>query len=202
MDILTKTPNEIWPLLFNFSHDLLAGETLVSKTVVCVNAATGVDSAATIVDSSVISGLDVAVVVKAGTEDDEHHIECTVVTSGGNTYQRDCYLRIQTIVTDNFSKQPSEVAVFEVDFSNRLAVAETIDLATATAIKESDGADSSAGVSLPLIAVIGAPAIVSPLVGIPYLAGLDGFTYLITLLGTTSLGYIHQKTIRMNVQEH
>lgn len=192
MDTLTKSPAEKFPLYFNFSMDMIAGETIATKALTCWNAATGVDSSATIVDSSAIASPDVKVVVKAGTEDDEHLIQCIVVTSNGNTYQRDLLLRIQSVVDDSFTKQPDDAFLFDVDYTRRLESGDTVVSAVISAIKESDGSAAS---------VTSTPAIVTPKVGVPTYGGTDGETYRLGVRGTTALGYLYEKFVRMSVQE-
>jgi hypothetical protein len=63
MDSITKSPNENFPVYMGFSTDLITGETISSKTVTCVNAATGTDSSAAIIESSTIISPDVQVVL-------------------------------------------------------------------------------------------------------------------------------------------
>ena len=89
MDAITKSPTEKFPVYFNFSTDLIAGETIYTYTLACWNAATGVTSKTAIVDSDTNLTPDIRAILKAGTEDDEHHLQCVVLTSNGNTYQRD-----------------------------------------------------------------------------------------------------------------
>jgi len=192
MDTLTKSPAEKFPIYFNFSSDMIAGETIATKTLTCVNSATGVSTKITIVDSEVIVSPDVKVVVKAGTEDDEHSIQCVVATSNGNTYQRDLLLRIQSVVDDSFTKQPDDAFPFDVDYTRRLEPGDTVASATISAILESDGSAAS---------VTSTPAIVTPKVAVPAYGGTDGETYRLGVRGTTTLGYLYEKFVRMSVQE-
>jgi len=192
MDNITKSPAEKFPVYFNFSSDMIAGETIATKTLTCVNSATGVSTKTTIVDSEAIVSPDVKVVVKAGTEDDEHSIQCVVATSNGNTYQRDLLLRIQSVVDDSFSKQPGDSFLFDVDYTRRLEPGDTVASATISAILESDGSAAS---------VTSTPAIVTPKVAVPAYGGTDGETYRLGVRGTTTLGYLYEKFVRMSVQE-
>jgi len=194
MDTLIKSPIEKFPIAFNFSVDLLAGETISTKTVTCVSAATGISSAATIIDSEAIVDSEVVVVLKAGTEGDEHNIQCVVTTSLSNTFQRDLLLAIATVVTDSFSKQPSDAFLFDVDFTRRLETGDTISTGACLATKESDGTDVSATVA-PSVEVV------TPKIGVHVAAGSDGETYLLGVRGTTAAGYVYEKNIRMSVQE-
>lgn len=192
MDNITKSPTEKFPIYFNFSSDMIAGETISTKTLTCKNAATGVSSKATIVDNESIVNTDVVAVVKAGTEDDEHSLQCVVVTNNGNTYQRDLLLRIQSVVDDSFTKQPDDAFLFDVDFTRRLESGDTVASAVIVAILESDGTAAS---------ITSTPAIVTPKVGIPAYGGTDGETYRLGIQGTTAAGYVYEKFVRMNVQE-
>jgi hypothetical protein len=193
MDTLTKSPAEKFPIYFNFQTDMVVGETIATKTLTCKSAATGVDSSATIIDSSAIVSPDVIVIVKAGTEDDEHLIQCVVMTSNGNTYQRDLLLRIQSVVDDSFTKQPDDAFLFDVDFTRRLEAGDTVASAVVSAIKESDGSAAS---------VTSTPMVASPKVNVPVYGGTDGETYRLGVRGTTTLGYLYEKFVRMNVQEY
>ena len=192
MDNITKSPNEKFSVYFNFSTDMIVGETIATKTLTCWNAATGVTSLATIIDSSAIVGPDVQVVVKAGTEDDEHLIQCIVVTNNGNIYQRDLMLRIQSVVDDSFTKQPDDAFLFDVDFTRRLEAGDAVASAIVSAILESDGSAAS---------VTATPAVVTPKVAVPAYGGTDDETYRLGIRGTTTLGYLYEKFVRMNVQE-
>jgi len=193
MDNITKSPIEKFPIYFNFSSDMIVGETISTKTLTCVNSATGVTSKATIVDSETIASPDVKVVVKAGTEDDEHSLQCVVVTSNGNTYQRDLLLYVRSLVDDSFTKQPADAFLFDVDFTRRLESGDTVASAAVSAIKESDGSAAS---------VYNTASVVSPKIGVPVYGGINGYTYRFGVRGTTNMGYIYEKFIRMNVQEY
>jgi hypothetical protein len=194
MDTITKSPIEKFPIHFNFSVDLLPAETIVSQILTCVNSATGVSSKTTIVDSEAIVSPDVNVVLKAGTEGDEHSIQCVATTNLGNTYDRDLLLMVQSVVTDAFSKQPSDKILFDVDYSRRLETGDTVSTGACLATKESDGTDVSATVA-PTVEVI------TPKIGVHVAAGTDGKTYLLGVRGTTVAGYVYEKNIRMSVQE-
>jgi hypothetical protein len=117
-----------------------------------------------------------------------------VTTSKGNRYQRDLLLVIQSVIDDLFNKQPDDQVTFEVDFTRRLEAGDSLATIVATAIQESDGSDDSAGV-LPYTEVI------SPKVGIRTAGGVDGETYRLSIQGTSAVGYVYEKFIRMNCQE-
>jgi len=208
MDTLTKSPAEKFPIKFNFSNDLISGETIASYVLTSINAATGEDSATDraydagppevleivkVIDSDSLSSPDVIVVLKDGVEDDEHRIQCVATTSGGNVYQRDLLLAIHSEVTDSFTKQPSDAFMFDVDFTRRLESGDTVASAAAAAVKESDGTDAAA--------LVAALSVVTPIVSVPVLGGTDGETYRLGIRGTTTAGYVYEKFVRMNVQE-
>jgi len=194
MGRLTKSPIEKFPAYFNFSINMLSGETIASHAVTCVDEATGLSTSSTIVDSSGIVGKEIVVVVKSGTEGDVHHIQCRAQTSGGSWFQQDLKLTIQAVVSSNFSKQPDDAWVEEWDFKKDLPSGDTINSGVAVATKESDGSDQT-GV------VTGTAQVVGTTVGIPVLAGTDGESYLIGFRATTVAGYVYENTVRMNVQE-
>ena len=194
MDSIIKSPIEKFPVKFSFSTDFITGETITTRTITCVSAATGVSSAATIIDSEATVDSDVVVVLKAGTEGDEHNIQCVIFTSKGNRYQRDLLLMIQSVVTDSFDKQPDDTFSFDLDFSRRLESGDTLASVAVVATKESDGSDVSSTVA-PFSEVI------SPKAGIRVAVGLDGETYLVAVRGTSTAGYVYEKIFRLNVQE-
>jgi hypothetical protein len=194
LDTLIKSPIERFPIKFNFSVDLITGETITTRTITCVSAATGISSAGTIIDSEATVDSDVVVVLKAGTEGDEHNIQCVIFTSKGNRYQRDLLLMIQSVVTDSFDKQPSDTFSFDLDFTRRLEAGDTLASVVGVGTKESDGTDVSATV-VPFLEVI------SPKAGVRVAVGDDGETYLVRVQGTTTAGYVYEKIFRMNVQE-
>jgi len=194
LDTIIKSPIERFPIKFNFAVDLITGETIITRTITCVSAASGVSSAATIIDSEATVDADVAVVLKAGTEGDEHNVQCVIFTSKGNRYQRDLLLMIQAVVTDSFDKQPDDTFSFDLDFSRRLETGDTLASVAVVATKESDGSDVSATVA-PFSEVI------SPKAGVRVAAGTDGETYLVRVQGTSTAGYVYEKIFRMNVQE-
>jgi hypothetical protein len=102
-------------------------------------------------------------------------------------------LRIQSVVDDSFTKQPDDAFLFDVDFTRRLEAGDTVSTAAIAAVKESDGSDAAALVSTPFV--------VTPKVSVPVLGGTDGETYRLGVRGTTALGYLYEKFVRMNVQE-
>jgi hypothetical protein len=171
---------------------MIVGETISTKTLTCKNAATGVDSSATIVDSSTIVSPDVKVVVKAGTENDEHLLQCIVSTDNGNIYQRDLLLYIHSEVTDSFTKQPGDNFLFDVDYTRRLESGDVVASAAVSAILEADGTAAS---------VYNPASVATPKIGVPVFGGVDGETYRFGVRGTTNLGYVYEKFVRMNVQE-
>ncbi|TFH32258.1 MAG: hypothetical protein E4G97_02815 [Deltaproteobacteria bacterium] len=160
----------------------------------CVNAATGVSSKSTIVNDEAISSPEVSVELHAGTEGDEHNIQCVVTTNIGSRFQRDLLLMIQTVVTDRFNKQPNDAFIFDVDFSRRLETGDTLASAVAVGTMESAGSDVSLTV-IPFVEVI------SPKAAARTIAGTDGETYLLAIQGTTAAAYVYEKVIRMSVQE-
>jgi hypothetical protein len=208
MDTIIKSPAEKFPVNFNFSSDLVAGETVVSYVLTSINAATGESSAedraydagppevleiVKVIDSDSLSSPDVVVVLKDGVEDDEHNIQCIATTSAGNVYQRDLLLCIHSEVTDSFTKQPDDVFAFDVDFTRRLESGDTVASAVVAAVKESDGSDAAA--------LVPGVAVSTPLVAVAVLDGDDEEIYRLGVRGTTTAGYVYEKFVRMNVQE-
>ena len=209
MNSITKSPIEKFPVYFNFSKDLLSGETISTKTVTCVSAADGSNTKADIqysagppvvaaytgiVVSESIASPEVVVGIHAGVEGEEHLIQCVVITSLGNTFDMDLLLSIQTVVDESFTKQPSEAFLYTVDFTKRLSSGDTVSSGAVLATRESDGADVSGSVA-PSVEVV------TPKIGVHVAAGVDGKTYLLGVRATTAAAYVHEKNIRMTVQE-
>jgi len=209
MDTLTKSPIERFPVYFNFSTDMIAGETILNiSEFTSINQATGESSfddraydagppevleIVKVIDSFEILSPDVLLVLKDGIEDEEHHIQCVVLTSAGNVFQRDLLLRIQSEVTDSFVKQPEDAFAFDVDFTRRLESGDTVASAVVAAVKESDGSDAAA--------LVPGSVVSTPLVAVAVIDGVDGETYRLGIRGTTTTGYVYEKFVRMNVQE-
>jgi hypothetical protein len=209
MDTLTKSPIERFPIYFNFSTDMIAGETIVSiSEFTSINQATGESSfddraydagppevlaIVKVIDSFAIQSPDVQLVLKDGVEGDEHHIQCVAVTSAGNIFQRDLLLRIQSEVTDSFIKQPDDAFAFDMDFTRRLESGDSVASAVVAAVKESDGSDAAA--------LVPGVAVSTPLVAVAVIDGTDGETYRLGVRGTTAAGYVYEKFVRMSVQE-
>jgi hypothetical protein len=97
------------------------------------------------------------------------------------------------LVDDSFTKQPADAFLFDVDFTRRLESGDTVASAAAAAVKESDGSDAAALVST--------LTVVTPIVGVPVLGGVSGYTYRLGIRGTTAAAYVYEKFVRMSVQE-
>jgi hypothetical protein len=192
MDSIIKSPSEKFPVYLDFAGDLAVGETILSKSVTCIDTDTGVDSKTTIVFSETIASPDVVVVLQSGVEGGKYHIQCVATTNHGSIYQRDLLIIVQSVVDDYFTKQPDDAFMFDVDYTRRLSLVDSIAAASVTAIKESDGTSAN---------VTSTPQIVTPKVGVPVYGGMDGNTYLLAIAGITTFGYVHEKFVRMNVQE-
>ena len=191
---IIKTPAEIFPIWFNFSYDLAAGIFIQNYELTCVDKADGVDSKPTIILSDVLSSPEVMVVVRAGSEGEVHQITCRGLTGGGSFYDRELLLEIKTVVTDDFTKQPNDAFLFEVEFDRRLIPGDSLASAEATGIDEATGL-SVAGIN------VFEPTVSGSNVGVPVLGGANMRSYLIGVLGTTAAGYVYEKVIRMSVRE-
>ena len=195
MNKISKSPRELFPILFNFTNDLAGGENIDHITLTCIDEADGSDSSVEIINTSSITAKEATIVLQAGTVGDEHAIQCVAVTTRGNEYDRDAKLRILIDIDDSFNKQPADSFLFDVDYKHRLVASnETIDSAAVEALDEATGLSVYGTIVL-------APSILSPKIGVPVTGGVAGNTVRIGVLGTTSLGYKHEKFIRMNLVE-
>lgn len=195
MKTFIKTPAEKYPIWFNYSVDLTSFESVVSYVLTCVNVETSVDSSATIIFSDALSSPDVEVVIQAGAEGDNHYINCKETTGKGNSYDREALIQIQTDVTDDFIKQPNSTFAFSVKYDRRLKNGDLLASAAATAIKESDGTSVYGSIVL-------APSVFAGTkIAVPVTGGPNGETYRIGVKGTTDLGYVYEKTVRMILLE-
>ena len=198
MDRITKTSNERFTITFDFKNDLSSIDSLVSKSVTCVNVATGVDSSATIITSSAIANPKITVVLAAaGTSGDVHKITCNGSTTLGITFQKEVYLDINDkMYYDTFTKQPTDLFTVGANFSSELATGETITSKAVTSVNGATGASSTS-------TVIDVSGISSDALSIlaNMKAGIDGETHIIKFIATTSASNVYEKQVSMRVKE-
>lgn len=193
MNKITKAPYEQFPIYFNFSSELLGGETISSYAIACTNTNNLSNTATTIVDSSEISGVKVKVVVKNGSIEEQHKITVKISTSLGNTYEKDVLLLVIYDDASRFNKQPREQFLILNDFKTEL-LSETISSKAVTATRMTDEADFTS--SIITMSVISGTRVI---VGIQ--AGNSGEFYRIVIQIVTSAGNKFQKNIVMGVYE-
>lgn len=95
---VAKQPSEILPVTIDFTAELATGETVVSAVVTSRNAATGVDSSATILSGGAsVATPRVSQKVTAGTSGDKHIITMLATTSASpiNKYEGEIELYIR-----------------------------------------------------------------------------------------------------------
>lgn len=93
---------------------------------------------------------------------------------------------------DNFKKQPSERFPISANFSYDLEAGDTIASKAVTAVSLPDNTDATA-------TVIDNSSIASPAIIVIVKGGTSGTDYKITVVATTTLGYIYEKDIKMKV---
>lgn len=196
MNKITKAPYEQFPIYFNFSSELIGGETISSYTITCINTNNLSNTASTIVDSSEISGVKVKVVVKNGSIEEQHKVTVKIGTNLGNTYEKDVLLLVIYDDVSRFNKQPKEQFLISNDFKKGETelVAETISSKAVTATRMTDEADFTS--SIITLSVISGTRVI---VGIQ--AGNSGEFYRIAIQIVTSAGNKFQKNIIMGVYE-
>lgn len=196
MNKIPKAPYEQFPIYFNFSSNLIGGETISSYTIACTNTNNLSNTATTIVDSSEISGVKVKVVVKNGSIGEQHKITVKISTSLGNTYEKDVLSLVIYDDADRFDKQPKEQFLISNDFKKGETelLSETISSKAVTATRMTDEADFTS--SIITMSVISGTRVI---VGIQ--AGNSGEFYRIAIQIVTSAGNKFQKNIIMGVYE-
>jgi hypothetical protein len=93
-------------------------------------------------------------------------------------------------------KRPTEEDSFAFDFTDLLAVGETVASAEIT-IDVINGTDPN-----PSAMIAGAPTVASPLVHIKLIGGVEGVIYCVHCLATTSAGLKKQLNGDLKVTEH
>ena len=88
-----KQPDEQETYPIEFADELDDDETISSETTTVIDDEDS-DVTASILDSSSISGTQVLLVLKAGTDTEIYDISCEAVTSSGNTKEQDGTLEI------------------------------------------------------------------------------------------------------------
>lgn len=191
---ITKTAYEKFPIYAKFSEELSSSDSILSQTLTCVNTLTGANTKATIIDSHIISSVQILIVIKAGTVNELHHIASKIITANGTCAECDIFLSIKDLTNGFFKKQPSEEFNIQFDFENRIGL-ESIGSKTVTATKVSDGSDATSTVIA--FSEVSCSTIV---VGIK--AGTDGESYLISCRVVTDVNsYQMENIIRMDIIE-
>jgi hypothetical protein len=194
MNTLTKAPYEFFPIFFNFSAELLSGETISSYTISCINTKNLLNTISTIVDSSEISGVKIKVMVKDGGIDEQHKLTAKITTSTGNIYEKDVLLVIAYDDGSEFEKQPREQFLILNDFKNELGTGETLWTKAVTATRLDDEADFTSQIIT--MSVFSGTRVV---VGVQ--SGNDEEVYRIAIQVVTNGGSKFQKNIIMIVNE-
>ena len=89
-----KRPSVTFEFDFDFSDDLVSGETISSKTATATDSS-GTTVTSTIINASTISGSSVLVQLKAGTDLEDYLVVCQAVTSGSDTWEKTLELRVR-----------------------------------------------------------------------------------------------------------
>lgn len=139
MDYIEKTSQEKFPFPFCFGNEFKDGESLSAVTLLCVDAATGVDASAILIDSGSISGTDphYDVVYKGGVDGTIYHVTAIGETNFANFFEKDLWVAVNDSPKESLSLQPRDEWVVSVDFANWLATADTIASRAVTAYDES-----------------------------------------------------------------
>lgn len=93
---LTKEPDEIFPVDFDFTQDLGAGETIQTAQVTSRNRETDADTTGTFVSGPAgISSPHVSQRVTGGASGENHVLKCVVTTSVPNTFVARALVRVE-----------------------------------------------------------------------------------------------------------
>lgn len=92
--LITKQPNEKYPVTIDFANWLTVGETISMKNVSAIDLATGQDATSSVIESSAIDGTQVRILCKAGTDRHDYEVTVRITTSAGNIYEEEVTMRV------------------------------------------------------------------------------------------------------------
>lgn len=190
MDYIDKTSQEKFPFPFCFGNEFIDGESLSAVTLLCVDAATGVDASSTLIDSGSISGTDphYDVVYKGGNPGKIYHVTAIGETNFGNFFEKDLWVIIDDCPKESFSFQPRDEWVVAVDFANWMDTSDTIASRAVTAYDESGTAVTAT--------IISGSQITGQKIYFGIKDCADGKTYTIHVKITlTTSGYIYERIL-------
>lgn len=197
MDIQFKKNYEVLPVYFDFTKDLISNETISSFSITCVDTITGLDTLSIIVDSSSNQSTFIRVVIKGGTVEESHKITIKTVTSFGNSYEKEIIITIINSFEGYFEKQPSEKYLINLEFSNRLALADGDILFAIDAIVMTRKIDKVVLDNMIYTSSIASHSDIQ--IGVQ--GGSDGQLYEISAKVISQLGYKYQMDILMMVKD-
>jgi hypothetical protein len=177
MDTLTKSPIEKFPIYFNFSVDLLSGETISTKSVTCINAAVG-------------TGNLFSITLVGSTINVDRTADTITLTPGGSV----ATFRSKTLAAIRTELEVFGATLGDLSFSGDLL---------GEVIADSAGAQASPYTLVIYNAVgtiIDSEAIVSPEVKVVIKAGVEGDEYSVQCSITTSLGNTFQRDLLLMIQ--
>ena len=91
-----KQPSEKEVATLDFAADRFNGtEAYASDTTTSVLLSTGADSTSTVIDSTSESSGVISIVVKAGSDGENHKITCRVTTDEGNIYESEVMMKVR-----------------------------------------------------------------------------------------------------------
>lgn len=96
-DYFEKQPYEEFLISNDFTHDLVDGNTIASRTVLATRVSDGVDVTSSVIELSAIAGKGILVGVKAGTNEETYLIQINIVDSDGSKFQKNIVMLVYEI---------------------------------------------------------------------------------------------------------
>lgn len=198
MNRLSKLPYEEFPRTFTFAQEMVADETIILRSVVCVNLATGADTKAAIVSAETTSGTKIILNLKGGVLGEIHKITVKIQTSLDNFLETELLLEIRRPDDDFFFKQMSEEFSIANNFADDLEAGDFIVTNTVSATKMQDNSDATA------IIIKGSGLDVAKHethLKLGVMSGQEGEYYELSIKVVTSLGWKYEKQLEMILRD-
>ena len=195
MNIVKKHASETFEIEVNFSNDMAAADSINSITVSSRNLATGISSTSSLVSASSISApAAVLVTLTGGTADEKHRLTVVATMATGAILEEDIFVHIESDTKVIIVKQPNELFVIAVDFTNDLASGESLSTSSTTVIDVSTDLDVTTTIK-------NTEQISGNEVQVACQAGTDESEYRITVSTTTSDSNVFVEELMLFVRE-
>lgn len=186
-ETINKTPYEKFDVVFDFSDQLAAAD-----TVVAIDLASS--APANLVTASTFDTKSITVTIAGGTTDTSNALTVRCTTILANKLELQVPIDVKSGVLGNFDKSPSEAITVASDFVAVMAIGDSISTFTVTAVDNSTGLDAT-------ITVIAGSSINSTAVQFSMIAGTVNVTYTISVKVVTVAGKQFETILAARVKE-